>query len=509
MSAPLVTESETTLAVEQKEKLVKTLGLFDTIFFIVATIVTLDLIGQAASSGFEAFTWTIVLTVLFMLPYGLVMAEIGSGFPLEGGPYEWVKLSFGRFWSSINTMFYWVTNPLWIGGSLAFIGTEAFSSGITTIADGSFWDYLFKFVFIWVSISTAIVSLKIGKWIPTLGAMCKVGLVAFFGITVIIYGIKNGFQPVKFGDFKPTSTGLLAIAPLLLFSFVGFESANGAAEEMKDPQKDVPKSILVSGLLSAFCYVTPILLVLLVIPLDKITGLGGFLDAVKESYTIYGGAADFMFGVTALLFIFTLINSGSAWMISGDRTIAIASADGAFFPYFGEFSEKLGTPLRANILSGVTATVFMIASVLLLNSGSADVFGVVLTIAVSTTLISYLLMFPAAWALRRKYDGVHRPYRIPGKDNRYLIICVLLIEGWIMLGSWTAVFPGSLDRLLGNEYSFKDEWGVSSATFEAFTLGTLAVIVLVSLAGYAAGAKVRKDTVVVPVGEAEVDAAPA
>jgi hypothetical protein len=68
MSETLVTENETQLAVEQKEKLVKTLGLFDTIFFIVATIVTLDLIGQAASNGFEAFTWTIVLTILFLIP---------------------------------------------------------------------------------------------------------------------------------------------------------------------------------------------------------------------------------------------------------------------------------------------------------------------------------------------------------------------------------------------------------------------------------------------------------
>jgi len=145
--------------------------------------------------------------------------------------------------------------------------------------------------------------------------------------------------------------------------------------------------------------------------------------------------------------------------------------------------------------------------VLLLSSGSADVFGVVLTIAVSTTLISYLLMFPSAWALRRKYDGVHRPYRIPGKDNRYLIVCVVLIESWIMLGSWTAVFPGSLDKLLGNEYSFKDEWGVSWATFEIFTLGTLAVIVLVTLIGYASGAKVRSQTVTIQVGEVESESA--
>jgi hypothetical protein len=117
-------------------------------------------------------------------------------------------------------------------------------------------------------------------------------------------------------------------------------------------------------------------------------------------------------------------------------------------------------------------------------------------------------MFPSAWALRRKYAGVHRPYKIPGGD-RWLILCVILIEAWIILGSWTAVFPGSLDKLLGNDYSFKDEWGVSWATFEIFTLGTLAVIVAVTLIGYASGAKVRSQTVSVPVGEAEAGGASA
>lgn len=178
----------------------------------------------------------------------------------------------GRFWAAINTIFYWVTNPLWIRGSLAFIGTEAFSSGIANIDAGSAWDYIFNFVFIWVSISTAIVSLKIGNWIPTLGALTKVATVALFAVK--------------------------------------------------------------SGAPSASCYLVPIFLVVLVLSAKQITGIGGFLVAVQASYVIYGGAANFMFGVTALLFIFTPINSGSAWMISGDRTLAVAAADGAFFPYF-------------------------------------------------------------------------------------------------------------------------------------------------------------------------------
>ena len=502
MAATEVTETlnETALAAEQKTKLVKSLGRFDAVFFIVATIVGLDLIGQAASNGPEAFFWAIVLAVLFLVPYALIMAETGAAFTMEGGPYEWVKMAMGRFWAALNTMFYWVTNPLWVGGSLAFIGTEAWSSGISGIGGGTFSDYLFKFVFIWLTIGSAIVALKIGKWVPTLGAMVKIGLVAIFGITVIIYGLDHGFNGgFAVSKMQPTTVGLLAIVPLLLFSFVGFESANGAAEEMKDPQKDVPVAVVRSGLLSTFCYLVPIFLVLLVLPADKITGIGGFLDAVKLSYGIYGGASSFLFGVTCILFIFTLMNSGSAWMMSGDRVLACAAADGGFFPYFGVFNERLGTPVRANVLSGVMATAFMVAAVLLLNSGNAATFTVVLDIAISTTLISYILMFPAAYILRRRHPAVRRPFRIPGSDM-WLLACVVLTTFWVALGSWTAVFPGTLNRLFGHSYSFKDEWGVTQAKFFVFTLGTLAVLVAISVIGFIVATGVRRKTVEVTIG---------
>ncbi len=499
----VATPTETAFAADQKQHLVKTLGRFDMVFFTVAVVVGLDLIGQAASNGYEAFTWAFVLVLLFLLPYGLVMAEVGSAFTAEGGPYEWVKLAMGRFTASMNTVFYWVTNPLWVGGSLAFIGTEAWSSGISEIGAGGVWDYVFKFVFIWATISSAIVSFKIGKWVPTLGALLKVALVAFFAITVVIYGISNGVEGIKVSELTPTSAGLLAIVPLILFSFVGFEGQNGAAEEMKDPQKDVPHAILRSGLLATFCYLTPIFLVLLVLPAKSITGLGGFLDAVKESYTIYGGASGFMYGVTCLLFILTLMNSGAAWMMCGDRVLAVTAADGGFFPAFGAFHPKLGTPLRANVLSGVIATIFMVAAVQLLNGGAADTFGVVLNIAISTTLLSYILIFPSAYLLRRRYGGVPRPFRLGRSGNGVMLGCAALITFWVLLGSWTAVLPGTIDRALGQDYSFADNWGVSQGRFLLFTLGTLAAIVIMALVGYAAGAKVRHEEVPLTLGAAE------
>jgi amino acid transporter len=132
----------------------------------------------------------------------------------------------------------------------------------------------------------------------------------------------------------------------------------------------------------------------------------------------------------------------------------------------------------------------------------------VLNIAISTTLISYIVIFPSVWLLRRRFPQVHRPFHVPG-GSVGLLLCSALITFWVLLGSWTAVFPGTIDRLLGLDYSFADSWGVSQATFEAFTLGTLAVIVVVSILGYAAGARVRATEVPLDLGPSDPLPAPA
>ena len=91
-----------------------------------------------------------LLAVFFLFPYALLMAELGTTFAQEGGPYEWMKMAWGSFWGGVGSVLYWVTNPLWVGGSLAFIATAAWSSYIHPSARGTVGDYLFKVVFIWI-----------------------------------------------------------------------------------------------------------------------------------------------------------------------------------------------------------------------------------------------------------------------------------------------------------------------------------------------------------------------
>ena len=203
----------------------------------------------------------------------------------------------------------------------------------------------------------------------------------------------------------------------------------------------------------------PIAAILLVLPADDITGIGGLMEAVKTVFGVYGSAAPAMLTVTAVIFALVLMTQGSAWMIISDRMQAMAAADGAFFGgFFGRFHPQLGTPVRVNLLSGMVATVFMLVAMQVTGS-AASIFGVVLSISISTFLLSYVIAIPAAVRLRTAFPDLERPFRCrPGNGFRLL---GGLCFAWVALGSWVAVFPGTLDRLFGLTYDFEETWGVS------------------------------------------------
>src|SRR6478609_2312746 len=123
----------TAAAVEEKAKLQKHFGRFDMLFFLICTLVGLDTLGAVASNGAQAFTWLIFLAAFFFIPYALLTAELGSTFREEGGAYIWVKLAFGRFTAAIQSVLYWLSNPIWLGGSLTITAVGTFGEFFTTL----------------------------------------------------------------------------------------------------------------------------------------------------------------------------------------------------------------------------------------------------------------------------------------------------------------------------------------------------------------------------------------
>jgi amino acid transporter len=84
---------------------------------ICHTVVAVIGLGAFAANGVQAPTWLVISAATFFLPYGLLVAELGSTFPQEGNLYEWCKLAGGPLYAAFVATFYWITVPLLIGSS--------------------------------------------------------------------------------------------------------------------------------------------------------------------------------------------------------------------------------------------------------------------------------------------------------------------------------------------------------------------------------------------------------
>jgi amino acid transporter len=509
-------EHTTAAALEEKAKLKKHFGRFDMFFFLICTLVGLDTLGAVANNGAQAFTWLAVLGLLFFVPYALLTAELGSSFTEEGGPYVWVKLAFGRFAASIGAVLYWLSNPIWLGGTLTITAAATFGEFFTPLHSAG--KYVFALAFIWFAVWAAILSFSIGKWIPTIGAWVRVAVLGGFTLTVIIYAIKHGVHGVAGGDFKPTWAIFIAAVPVLFFNYVGFELPNAAGDEMKNPQRDVPFTVIRAAFSTMLLYGLPILAILLVLPSKQITSLGGFIDAIKTVFTVYGGhlttAKDGT--VTATLtgfgkvlgdlaaagFIIALLSSGTTWIMGADRAQAVAGYDGGAPRFFGYFSARWGTPVVVNLLSGLFSSIVMVLAFSL--TGNANkYFTAVLGLAISTTTIAYLLVFPSVIKLRYTHGHVPRPYRIPfGTPGVWA--AGVLCTAWAALATVALLYPGF--GTSDPNSSLPAGWSRSS--YEVSQFVPLGALIALGLVFYAAGAPTRRRIADVPIA-AEPAAPPA
>jgi glutamate:GABA antiporter len=479
-----------TLAVQEKSKLRRVLGRFDLVLFTACAIVGLDSIAQAAQAGAQAITWLVISLVLFLIPYGMLTAELGSAFPVEGGPYEWARMAFGRAAGAVTAILYWLSNPLWVGGTLTAATIEALNLFVLSKPMSTTGEIVVGLAFTWVTVGLAIIAFRIGKWGPNIGTFVKVVVVGIFAALFIAYLVQHG-RPAgasTLSDFKPSLDGFLTAIGILVFLWVGFELSNGASEEMRNPKRDVPKMIVSSGVIAAVLYGLVILGIVLVIPRTGLSSVSGFEAAYSDvAGVLHSHGLNVLFGI---LIIVTLVGSGAVWLEGADRTQAIAALDGAAPAWMGRFT-SFGTPIAVNLSSGVVSSAMCVVVLLITKGSMHSFFSVMLALTVSTTTLSYLFIFPALTILRRRYPDADRPYRVPfGMAGAW--IAVLVTELFVIVTVVTLVWPGAINNLFGQSYSVESGWGVSRVFFESVTLGSLLVMIALGLLFWRIGERNRR-----------------
>jgi amino acid transporter len=389
----------------------KTLRQRDMVLFTVSAILLLDTLTAAASVGASSIFWWVFLGFIFFIPFALICAEMGCAYPEQGGIYAWIRDGFGGRWASRATWCYWVNTAVWMPAIFILSAGVFKQMFFPELSLG--WQIGIGVVLTWLAVAVNVVTLDVGKWIPNLGAILKVIIFIAIIIGAYSYVQDNGMaNPLTFETLKPDWGNSLQYIPAIIYGMLGFELVSAGSDEMRDPARDVPRAIFISGAIIIVLYLLGTMAVLAAIPAGDINLVEGLIDTL---HLFFGGSAGGKFFVMVLGIgaLYTFFSNGVTWALGCNRAAAEAAMEGELPRIFALESKKLGTPIGAAVLMGIVSTVVLIMYGFMSGSNE-DLFWSLFAFSAVIFLLPYEGML-LTFVKMRIIDPDHpRPYRVPG-----------------------------------------------------------------------------------------------
>lgn len=421
------------------------MGLTSLTLFSVCAVLVVDGLTASASIGPSSISWWIITLVLFVIPYGLISSELGTTYPGDGGIYDWVKKAFGFKWAVRTTWFYWINVGLWMPAVyIMFAGmfAEMFFPDL-----GLWWQILICIALTWLTIWICNISVDAGVWVTNLGALFKVTVIAVLGLGGFWYASQNGVaNEFTLSSMIPSVDSGLGFLPVIIFNLMGFELIACMGDEIKDPRRDIPKSILISAVIVTGLYVFGTLGILMALPVEEIGLVAGIVSTLR---TLFGDGAFGQFMVYSIgsLGLLTFIANMTTWTMGASRAAMEAAQAGELPALVAREHPVHKTPIGANMITGIVSTVVILLYGL--TSGESDeLFWSIFAFSSCIFLLPYLFMFPAYFKLRVSDPDRERPYKVPGgikTQAAISIICFLFIIQAVVLFVFPDIGQGTVD----------------------------------------------------------------
>ena len=409
----------------------KKFRMIDAILTVICVVFVAEAAAPAAAIGNQQFFWWIFLILTFLLPYGLIVCELGTTYADdEGGIADWVRRSFGDAWGSRVSWYYWINFPLWMA-SLAFLFPETIAL-LTGVELGLLPSLAIELAFVWIVVSMSFSKVSDSGWILNLSAILKVSIAVLVGGLGVYYAVTNGFaSDMSPATFLPsTDASSLTYLSIILFNFMGFEAIAVFANDMENPKKQIPTAIIAGGIAIAAIYLFSSFGIGAAIPASEVSLDSGIMDAVA----IMAGNGSLLFIIIGVVFLITLFGNMISWSF-GVNYVAAHAADKKNMPSVFARLNKKGVPTGAAIVNGVIASALVLVSPVMSAIGLDGFFWIFFSMNIVFLLICYMPMFPAFLKLRSSDPNANRIFRVPGGKAVATVACwvpvVLLILSMI------------------------------------------------------------------------------
>lgn len=462
-----------------KPALKKELGLWSLVGLGVGGVIGSGVFALPSIMGSVAgpsFLLAVILVGLIATLIAIIYAELGSAFPLTGGPYSLPKLALGDTTGFVMGWGYFL---------YAFIGTAAILDIFITYIGFYVPGLAVAQTLTPVGIAIAVVSLwgftamnLVGvKWGGRFSIITTVGKI----IPLVLFGL-IGLTIIKVGNFTPFMqfgwTGLGLAMAFDFWAFVGFEGVVIPTEEVKNPARNIPRAMLITMATVIAVYV---LISVAFTGMINWSGLGlqpgnwAGLSSLSSPLANVSSAAGLalLAGAVTLGALVSTGGAGGDWVLFQGRIPYAMAKDNLFWAPIGKINAKYGTPFRALIFASALTMVVQI----LIPS-----FPPVALLASITTLIPYAAATVSLPILRKTQPNVQRPFKLPVASLMALLgfIFSTILIYW---ASWPWTIVGALLTLIGFPLflvvkSHKFEWG-RSAWVWFYAIG----LVIISLLG--------------------------
>lgn len=462
-------------ASNEKSLLRKELGLWDVLLFNIAAVLGPRWIARAAHAGESSLTLWALAAVFFFLPTSLIIVELSSRFPDEGGIYVWTKEAFGDFHGFVCGWCYWVYTLLYFPGLLmASVAMSVYLGGpsYAWLAQKKAYIIVAGLVTLGFAAGLNLVGLNIGKWLQNAGGVATyVPLLMLVAIAMAARAKFGVVSTIHWENIKPAwDLDTVNFWSGIAFAFTGMELVCSMGEEVKDPRRTFPRAIYISSVLIAAIYILGTVAVLSLVPADAVNTQNGVFQAIGSGSAMMRIA---WFGMIAAALV-TIGNTGGVGStVAGVARVPFAvGIDRYLPPAFGKLHPKWRTPYVAIIVQAVlSAGILVLANV---HESISGAYEKLINVTIVVYFIPFLYMYAAA---------IRLAYRKDRRENQQAAI----LPGGIT-GMWIAGGLGFLVTALSIVLALIPSKDVSNKLlFEIEVLGGTVLAVALGLALYAKG----------------------
>jgi amino acid transporter len=395
----------------------KEMGFWDVLLFNIATVLGPRWIAAAAHNGTSSISLWVIAAVFFFVPTTMVINELSSRFPEEGGLYVWAKEAFGDFHGFVAGWNYWIYTVFYFPGLLlasAAMSAYIVGEGGGALAQNRTFLLLVSLGLLLVAVILNIIGLNVGKWLQNAGGVSTyVPLLILAAIAGILWLRQGSVTRFTWANILPAwNWDTVNFWSQIAFAFTGLELVSTMSAEVRDPRRTLPRAVFAAGALIALMYIVGTVAVLVLVPAPEVSPTSGVFHAITV------GAIALKIGFVGILaaILVTVGNAGGVGStVAGIARVPFVVGIDRYLPKaFGKIHPRWKTPYVSIIVQAVVS-----GAILLLSQVSETTRGAyqgLVDVAIILYFIPFLYMYAAPIKLAGRKDRLENPHAvlIPG-----------------------------------------------------------------------------------------------